>query len=46
MTEDERHLDYVCLTTLATLAAALAAAFLFPGTGDSNTGATGATRAP
>ena len=42
MTRDEERRDRICLTTLATLAAA----FLFPGTGDSNTGATGATRAP
>ncbi len=33
MTQDERHWDYTCLTILTIETAALAAAFLIPGTG-------------
>ena len=45
MTQDERHWDYICLTILTIETAALAAAFLFPGTGDKNIGPTGAHEA-
>ena len=42
MTPDERHWDYICLTVLTIETAALAAAFLIPGTsGDKTTGLDG-----